>query len=571
MADQYHTGLRLLFAYPSIGLIMRENHPITPHETQVPDKVYLISKTDLQGRITYANPAFIEISGYRHDELIGAHHHIVRHPHMPALLFQDLWQTLKQQRPWSGLIKNRRKDGGFYWVKARVIPLLENGRVNGYASVRVRPSAQEIHEAERLYQSINEQGLHGFRIHEGQLQSTGWRAAARTLLQPLNRSLSASLLRFGLLTGGLLALCAALLIGSGASASYLAGGLGALGAAGLLTLSYGWIVSRRMMQPLHSATHLAQQIATGNLLIELSPQHTRSQEVAQLYFYMDMMRKSLLGLARDVHQGIQASLDVSTRLEDGNQQLSNRTFAQSGSLQRTAASMEQLTITVQQTADNARLANQLADQSLSTARRGGEVMQDMVNTMQDIHNSSERIGDIVTLIEGIAFQTNILALNAAVESARAGEAGRGFAVVAGEVRSLAQKSAQAAGEIKALVDDSLQRMAAGARHADRAGATMDEIMQSVSDVTHLINEISTASNEQASGLAQINDAVSTMDRDTNDNADLARSLGHTVSQLSQQALELKLSIQLLNTGHGRSAYAPDPDATQEPIPLLKVA
>lgn len=571
MADQYHIGLRLLFAYPSIGLIMRENHPITPHETQVPDKVYLISKTDLQGRITYANPAFIEISGYRHDELIGAHHHIVRHPHMPALLFQDLWQTLKQQRPWSGLIKNRRKDGGFYWVKARVIPLLENGRVNGYASVRVRPSTQEIHEAEQLYKAINEQGLHGFRIREGQLQSTGWRAAARTLLQPLNRSLRASLLRFGLLTGGLLALCAALLIGSGASGSYLLGGLGALGSAGLLTLSYGWVVSRRMMQPLHSATHLAQQIATGNLLIELSPQHTRSQEVAQLYFYMDMMRKSLLGLARDVHQGIQASLDVSTRLEDGNQQLSSRTFAQSGALQRTAASMEQLTITVQQTADNARLANQLASQSLSTARRGGEVMQDMVNTMQDIHNSSERIGDIVTLIEGIAFQTNILALNAAVESARAGEAGRGFAVVAGEVRSLAQKSAQAAGEIKALVDDSLQRMAAGARHADRAGTTMDEIMQSVSDVTHLINEISTASNEQASGLAQINDAVATMDRDTNDNADLARSLGHTVNQLSQQALELKLSIQLLNTGHGRSAYAPDPHATQEPIPLLKVA
>nr|WP_313795176.1 methyl-accepting chemotaxis protein [Staphylococcus warneri] len=191
-----------------------------------------------------------------------------------------------------------------------------------------------------------------------------------------------------------------------------------------------------MMQPLHSATHIAQQIATGNLLIDLNPQHTRSQEIAQLYFYMDMMRKSLLSLARDVHQGIQASLDVSTQIEDGNRQLSHRTAAQSGSLQRTAANMEQLTMNVQQTADNARLANQLADQSLSTARRGGEVVQDMVSTMQDIHNSSERIGDIVSIIEGLAFQTNILALNAAVESARAGEAGKGFAVVAGEVRSL---------------------------------------------------------------------------------------------------------------------------------------
>ncbi|WBM39561.1 PAS domain-containing methyl-accepting chemotaxis protein [Alcaligenes faecalis] len=551
---------------------MRENQAITSHETQVPEKTYLISKTDLKGRIVYANPAFIEVSGYSHEELIGAPHNIVRHPHMPAVIFQDLWQTLKQQRSWSGLIKNRRKDGGFYWVKARVIPLIENGRVSGYASVRVRAQPKEIKEAEYLYHSIQQQGLRGFRLHEGQLQARGWRSALNTLLQPLNRSLRASLLRFGILTGGLVTLSAGLLLGSGASGTYLTAGLASLGVVSLATLAYGWIVTQRMMQPLHSATHIAQQIATGNLLIDLNPQHTRSQEIAQLYFYMDMMRKSLLSLARDVHQGIQASLDVSTQIEDGNRQLSHRTAAQSGSLQRTAANMEQLTMNVQQTADNARLANQLADQSLSTARRGGEVVQDMVSTMQDIHNSSERIGDIVSIIEGLAFQTNILALNAAVESARAGEAGKGFAVVAGEVRSLAQKSAQAAGEIKHLVEDSLKRMATGAHHAKRAGSTMDEIMQSVSDVTHLISEISTASNEQASGLAQINDAVSTMDNDTNDNADLARSLGETVHELSRQALELKLSIQLLNTGMAnRSTYVPDPNATEEPVPMLKVA
>ncbi len=551
---------------------MRENQAITSHETQVPEKTYLISKTDLKGRIIYANPVFIEVSGYSHDELIGAPHNIVRHPHMPAVIFQDLWQTLKQQRSWSGLIKNRRKDGGFYWVKARVIPLIENGRVNGYASVRVRAQPKEIKEAEYLYHSIQQQGLRGFRLHEGRLQAKGWRSALNTLLQPLNRSLRASLLRFGILTGSLVTLSVGLLLGSGASGTYLTAGLASLGVFSLATLAYGWIVTQRMMQPLHSATHIAQQIATGNLLIDLNPQHTRSQEIAQLYFYMDMMRKSLLNLARDVHQGIQASLDVSTQIEDGNRQLSHRTATQSGSLQRTAANMEQLTMNVQQTADNARLANQLADQSLSTARRGGEVVQDMVSTMQDIHNSSERIGDIVSIIEGLAFQTNILALNAAVESARAGEAGKGFAVVAGEVRSLAQKSAQAAGEIKNLVEDSLKRMATGAHHAKRAGSTMDEIMQSVSDVTHLISEISTASNEQASGLAQINDAVSTMDSDTNDNADLARNLGVTVHELSRQAQELKLSIQLLNTGStGRSTYAPDPNATQEPVPLLKVA
>lgn len=551
---------------------MRENQAISSHETQVPDKTYLISKTDLKGRIIYANPVFIEVSGYSHEELIGAPHNIVRHPHMPAVIFQDLWQTLQQQRSWSGLIKNRRKDGGFYWVKARVIPLIENGRVNGYASVRVRAQPKEIKEAEYLYHSIQEQGLRGFRLHEGQLQARGWRSVLKTLLQPLNRSLRASLLRFGLLTTSLATLSAGLLLGSGASGTYLTAGLASLGVVSLATLSYGWIVTQRMMQPLHSATHIAQQIATGNLLIDLNPQHTRSQEIAQLYFYMDMMRKSLLSLARDVHHGIQASLDVSTQIEDGNRQLSNRTAAQSGSLQRTAANMEQLTMNVQQTADNARLANQLADQSLSTARRGGEVVQDMVSTMQDIHNSSERIGDIVSIIEGLAFQTNILALNAAVESARAGEAGKGFAVVAGEVRSLAQKSAQAAGEIKNLVEDSLNRMATGAHHAKRAGSTMDEIMQSVSDVTHLISEISTASSEQASGLAQINDAVSTMDSDTNDNADLARSLGVTVHELSRQAQELKLSIQLLNTGAtGRATYVPDPNATEEPVPLLKVA
>jgi aerotaxis receptor len=264
------------------------------------------------------------------------------------------------------------------------------------------------------------------------------------------------------------------------------------------------------------------------------------------------MRKSLIGIASDVHAGAYATARGAQILDASNTNLSARTEDQAASLQESAASMEELTVTVKQNADNAHLASQLANESMQTAQRGGTVVSDVVATMQGIHDSSRRIGDIVSLIEEIAFQTNILALNAAVESARAGEAGRGFAVVAGEVRSLAQKSSSAAKEIKTLIDESVNRMAVGSEQAERAGKTMEEIVASVQRVTDIMGEISVASVQQSSGLEQINQAIAQMDGVTHQNAALVQDLGRTVRVLTGEAENLRVSIDVFNTGRSGS-------------------
>lgn len=549
---------------------MRMNSLITDQETVVPDQIYLISKTDLKGRITYANQAFIEVSGYTQAELLGKAHNLVRHPDMPKQVYEDLWQTLKKKQAWSGIVKNRRKDGGFYWIKARVIPLFQQAQVVGYASVRTRANAEEIQAAEQLYQ-----GMHSStRIRSGLRQGQPYSGAIRSLVQrfakPLGQSLHACLLRLGLLSLLCSALSFYLLLHSGANGPYLLGSLAALSSTNVALLAYGWLVGRRMLAPLHHATLVAQQIATGNLLVELNTTN-RHEEVTQLYFYLDMMRNSLVGLAHDVRTGIHASLSTSDLLTRNNQHLAASTQEQSSSLEQTAASMEQFTTTVQQNADNAKLADELAKNSLHTAEHGGGVVQDMVNVMHGIHQSSQRIVDIVSIIESIAFQTNILALNAAVESARAGQAGRGFAVVAAEVRQLAQKTAQAAGEIKALVVESVTRMNYGAKQVEKTQNSMQNIVTSVREVQQIITLIAAASDEQAAGLVHIHQAVTRIDQGTKDNTQLVHTLGHTVKHITSQAAHLKLAIELLHTETSRSAYQPDPHSTTTPTPLIPVS
>ncbi len=528
---------------------MRKNFPITQDEVRVRADQYLISKTDLKGRITYANAAFIAISGFSREELIGKAHNIVRHPDMPPEAFQDLWDTLQKERPWMGVVKNRRKDGGFYWVYAMAVPIYENGAVTGYASVRVKPSDEQIEEADLFYRAINDGRAQGYRVHEGRKVPTGWRRGMQLLRKPFSNSLRASLFRMGALalatTGTALyfALTGGVPQGSGL---WLTGGLCLASAA---MMGYGWLIAHRVIRPLDQASLIAQQIATGNLQLDIDISSSEgNSEIGQLYFCLDLMRKSLVGIASDARHGIDASIHAARILEVNNTNLASRTEDQAASLQETAASMEELTVTVRQNADNANQASQLADASMHIAQRGGAVVNEVVQTMQGIHDSSRRIGDIVTVIEGIAFQTNILALNAAVESARAGESGRGFAVVAGEVRSLAQKSSQAAGEIKTLIDESVGRMARGAEQAARAGDTMEEVVDSVKRVTDIIGEISTASIEQATGLDQINQAMAKMDGVTQQNAALVQDLGNTMSDLAQEASELADAIKALNTG-----------------------
>jgi len=526
---------------------MRKNLPITNVETKVREDQYLISKTDMKGRIIYANPAFIEVSGFHRDELIGKAHNVIRHPDMPPEAFTDLWETLKAGKPWLGLVKNRRKDGGFYWVLANAYPVVEDGQVTCYASVRVQASEEQIRAAEAFYADINAGRRKGYAVRQGQRVRRGWRRLLDAAALPWRNSLRASMFRM-----------AALAVAAIGGAGYFAatGGVpaqwqwAAWAALGLLTagmLGYGWIISRRVIDSLDHAAHMARQIAAGNLTSEIGALEG-GDEVGKLKFYLDIMRKSLISIGDDVQVGVRATGHAAQVLYANNTHLSARTEDQASSLQETATAMEELTSTVQQNADNAHVAARLADDSMQIAQRGGEVVSEVVGTMDGIRDSSRKISDIVTLIEGIAFQTNILALNAAVESARAGEAGKSFAVVAGEVRNLALKSSQAAKEVKSLIDESTNRISAGSEQAAKAGATMQEIVDSVRRVTDIIGEISTASVEQSSGLMQINQAIGQMDGVTQQNAALVQDLGQTVRTLSAEAENLGEAIGVLNTG-----------------------
>ena len=531
-----------------LELIVRVNLPVYQQETVLQDDHYLISRTDTRGRIVYANPAFVEISGFARDELLGQPHNIVRHPDMPPEAYVDLWQTLKSGKSWAGQVKNRRKDGGFYWVYASVTPIVEDGQIVEYASVRVRPTAEQVAEADARYAQLRESRAKGWRLHQGRITATGWRRAVAMLGAPFRRTLRARALRHALFAAAAVgAIC-----GWGLFAEWdrlepsTAWGL----TAGALVAVLGMLIMQlrladNMLAPLQEAADLARQVAAGNLTARVS--QSNDNEVAQLQFCLDVMRKSLIGISGEVNQGLTQAIRSAGDISEGNRALSDRTDEQAASLQQTAASSEELTATVRLNADNARQASELAGSSLDVARRGAEAVDQVVATMNSLAERSRKIADIVTIVEEIAFQTNILALNAAVEAARAGETGKGFAVVAGEVRSLAQKSARAGKEIKDLIVDSVAQMTDGSVQADRAHATTRELVQAVQRVTALMGEISVASQEQSIGIEQIDLAVSRMDGMTTENSALVRQLGLSVEQLGEQSAALRESIQVFRT------------------------
>ena len=308
----------------------------------------------------------------------------------------------------------------------------------------------------------------------------------------------------------------------------------------LLALGVGVFVIRSITTPLRSALELSDAIASGDLTQNIHVQG--SNEMSQLLHGLKGMQTALVTLVSAVHQGATNVSAASAEIAQGNNDLSARTEGQASALEETAASMEELNSTVRQNADNSSQANQLAQNASTIAVRGGEVVADVVRTMRDINHSSSKIADIIGVIDGIAFQTNILALNAAVEAARAGEQGRGFAVVASEVRNLAGRSAEAAREIKGLIGNSVERVEAGTALVDRAGQTMNEVVESIRRVTEIMGEISGASNEQSQGVDQINEAVTQMDQTTQQNAALVEEMAAAAASLNQQASALVATV-----------------------------
>ncbi|HWT70999.1 MAG TPA: methyl-accepting chemotaxis protein [Oxalicibacterium sp.] len=313
-----------------------------------------------------------------------------------------------------------------------------------------------------------------------------------------------------------------------------------------------WLI-RMIARPLHQAVQIAKNVAGGDLTQQIDVHSTN--ETGQLLQALKDMNDSLASTVRAVRRGTETITVASGEIASGNADLSSRTEAQAGSLEETASSMEELTSTVRQNADNARQANQLVVSASEVAMKGGDVVEQVVQTMSSIKDSSRKIVDIIGVIDGIAFQTNILALNAAVEAARAGEQGRGFAVVAGEVRNLAQRSAGAAKEIKGLISDSVEKVDAGGKLVDQAGATMGEIVTSVKHVADIMSEITAASQEQSSGIEQINQAVTQMDEMTQQNAALVEQAAAAAQSMQDQAVELSRAVSIFKVEPGDRTLA----------------
>ena len=743
---------------------MRQNFPVTGVEHPFPPGEFIVSKTDPRGLITYVNKTFIDISGFPDAELLGAPHNLVRHPDMPPAAFKDLWDTLGRGKPWSGLVKNRCKNGDHYWVRANATPIIENGTVTGHISVRTAPSRAEIEAAEQIYRAVREGKAGNVMVHEGAVVSAGVLARWGRGLASL--SLKSRLLSIILLTGvppliatlaglgGLPAVAvstASIVLGAllasraqqaiGAPLIKAAADMGqmAQGDMNIATVTgtdneVGKVLSalkslhirvgfdlagtrrqaeeslrikialdnvsanvmvadpsrniiymnravRNMFrnaesdirkqlpsfdaEKLQGASidafhknpgHQAQLLATftstyrstlniggrtmtvvanpvlnnkGERIGAVVEWADRTLEVAVEKEVADLVDAAAAGdfsrrldkggkegfflqLAEGINKLVQTSErgmndiarvlkalsqgDLSQRIDadyqgligqlkddtnatseqlseivaqireatdaintaareiaSGNADLSSRTESQASSLEETASSMDQFTTTVKQNADNARQANQLARGASDIAVKGGDVVGQVVHTMGAIANSSKKIADIISVIDGIAFQTNILALNAAVEAARAGEQGRGFAVVAGEVRSLAQRSAAAAKEIKGLISDSTDKVTDGYKLVEQAGSTMEEIVNAVKRVTDIMGEISAASTEQSQGIEQVNQAIAQMDETTQQNAALVEEAAAAAESLQDQAgsLAQAVSVFKLEGGSGR--------------------
>jgi aerotaxis receptor len=508
---------------------MRTNLPVSQLEYPFPRGRSLVSVTDLKGRITYCNASFSETCGLARHELLGHPHNVVRHPDMPEEAFRDLWQTIQSGLPWTGVVKNRRKNGDHYWVQANVTPMRDGQEITGYLSVRTEPTRAAVDQAEELFARMRQEAAAGqlaTRLHRGQVLRATWTGRLVDRIPVIGTRLLAL---------QVVALGATVFATTFSPVAGMVAGAIAAGAA-------AWGSSRITLGPLRLVLNDAYRLASGDLAQPVMK--GAAGVIGELQHALQQLAVNIRAVVSDTRDEV-ARIDVAaSEISAGSSDLSGRTESQSGSLQQTAASMEEITSTAETSAHTAAQGAGLAQQTAEFSSSSHQAVHAMADSMNGIAESSDRIADFVQIIEGVAFQTNILALNAAVEAARAGEQGRGFAVVAAEVRSLAQRTSLAANEIRKLIAESADRVNKGAATSREARERMSQALDAVGGVSTMLRQISNAAAEQQAGIGQVNEAVMQLDGITQQNAAMVEQLSAAARSLHSQVQSLSGSMRM---------------------------
>jgi aerotaxis receptor len=514
---------------------MRSAPQAAVHETVLEDGKPIVTTTDLKGRLTYANSTFTDASGYEGEQLAGRVQNSLYHSDMPQEVDADMWRTVLSGEPWRGLVKYARQGGGYFWCIANVTPVIEKGRTTGFMSVCTKPKREQIQEAEQLYRSVKGGNPDGIRIVRGAAAARGWNKVRNAL-----RDVTLAQ-RLALCFGSMALLALAM-----AAHAVLPYGEGALHVQALLLAVlalYGWRnLHQAVVAPIQASINATRILAGGDLTTRMAVD--RHDELGQLQAFIRQLNLNLASILVDISGNFALTRSTTTQVRAANADLSARTEAQASNLEQTSANMGHITGTVSQTADNVNAASGVASEATALAERTGVAVAQVVAAMNDISASSRQIVDIISLIDGIAFQTNILSLNAAVEAARAGESGRGFAVVAGEVRSLAQRSAAAAKDIKALIDASAGKIATGANMATTAGQDMDAVIAAIGRVAGIMGDISHSTREQSTGIRQVKDAIVQLDEVTHQNAQMVEEASAATGVLDKQAQAVAKALEV---------------------------
>ena len=552
---------------------MRNNQPVTNVEHKLKDGAFIVSMTDPQGRITYVNDEFIRISGFTEPELIGQPHNMVRHPEMPAAAFADLWSTAKSGKPWYGLVKNRCKNGDFYWVDANVTPVLEGGQVAGYVSIRSKPSQSQVREAERVYQLLNQGKTPAETVIRRWMPLGGWSTRAR-----LRAGFALILALFGLVATVEMAAFAR--IGTGikelqdggrpgeesrkrmAELSELASAnIWFMIIAGGAAVAAGVAVSSLLLRSLRlqlggdveTALEVTRKIAAGDMTLEID---TAPGDTTSLLATMRNMQSSLKGMINRVRfdggrvsESAESFATATQQIAGTSRELARNSEDGRNSVERMASAMTELSASIIEVAANVKASQLQAQEAVLATEAGDRSGAAAMAAMTKVEEATNQVVHAVRVIQEIARQTNLLSLNAAIEAAKAGASGKGFAVVAEEVRKLAERSAQSAREIAGLIEVSNEAVAQGKATVQDAVHALGDIREHIGQVTSMALEISAAAEEQSRASAEVAQQVELSAQKATENASASVQLSATTDMTHAN------SESLARTAEGISSLA----------------